>query len=79
MRTEHLPAVMETGCFEQHAIYRLLSDSDPEGITYCIQYQCPDLATLENYRREFGPALMAQTELHFGGKYVAFRSVLEAI
>jgi len=78
MKEIHLPAVMSTGCFLDHKMYRLFVD-ESDGITYVVQYYCTDLPTLENYQTEFGQALRYETERMFGGKYVAFRTVMELV
>ena len=78
MKEVHLPAVMGTGCFLDHKMYRLFVD-ESDGITYVVQYYCTDLGTLENYQSEYGPALRHETERIFGGKYVAFRTVMELV
>ena len=48
MQTTHIPDVMATGMFLNHRICRLLSN-DNDGLTYAIQYECTDLATLQRY------------------------------
>lgn len=78
MKEVHLPAVMGTGCFLDHRFYKLYVD-DSDGISYVIQYYCTDMSTLEQYQTDFGPALRNDTERMFGGKYIAFRTVMEQI
>ena len=80
MKSEHIPEVMSTGCFSDFKILRLLGqESDDEGINYAIQYTTNSVETLEHYRAEYGPALMAKTLAKYGDKVLAYRSVLELI
>ncbi len=80
MKLEHVPEVLETGCFLDYKILKLLNnDSDDEGVNYAIQYTCENLETLERYRRDFGPALMEKTFKRYGNTVLAYRSVLEII
>lgn len=80
MKEVHIPEVMATGCFHDYKIMRLLqNDPDDEGVNYAIQYTCSDIATLEAYRRDFGPALMQKTAEKYGDSVLAYRSVLEII
>ncbi len=78
MKEIHLPAVMGTGCFLDHKMYRLFVD-ETDGITYVIQYSCFDMKALENYQNEFGPELRHQTHRIFGDKQVSFRTVMELV
>lgn len=79
MRTEHIPEVLATGCFVSARMARVCVDEEMGGITYSIQYECDSLETLQRYQQEQAPALMAQTEKKFGGKYVAFRTHMEVV
>src|SRR5262245_60513362 len=78
MKTTHLSEVMATGLFLDGRICRVLAD-DEGGITYAIQYTCADMATYERYKEEHAPRLQAGTEKRFGGRYVAFRTLLEVV
>ncbi len=78
MRETHMPDVLATGCFIKSQLCRLLNEED-DGITYAAQYYCISLEQLEAYQQHFAPALRADMDQHFGGKYVAFRTVLEVV
>ncbi len=80
MKETHLPEVMETGCFLDHKVLKLLSnDTDDTGVNYAIQYTCESHEILEKYRNEFGPELQAKTLEKFGNNVLAYRSVLELV
>jgi hypothetical protein len=80
MRTEHIPEVMETGCFLEYKILKLFNpEQDDEGINYAIQYTSESIEKLEHYRKTFGPGLQAKTLSKYGDKVLAYRSVLEVI
>ncbi|MFM9056471.1 MAG: DUF4286 family protein [Bacteroidota bacterium] len=74
----HIPDVMRTGMFLDYRLCRVLAE-EQGGLTYAVQYTCSDMATYERYRDEFAPALQAETMKHFGGKFVAFRTLLEVV
>ena len=78
MREEHLPAVMRTGKFEDFRICRLLHQEE-DGVTYAVQYFCPDLASMYAYQQEDAPGLQAEHASRFSGKYVAFRTLMEIL
>jgi hypothetical protein len=37
------------------------------------------MAHYEKYQAEFAPALQAETQKYFGGKFVAFRTLMEKV
>ena len=78
MRHTHLPEVMATGHFLDARICRVLSDGD-SGATYAVQYTCLDMATYERYRDGHAERLKAESEKYYGGKAIAFRTLLEVV
>ena len=78
MRTTHMPEVLATGFFLKSQLCRLLNEEEG-GITYAAQYYCLSVEQLDAYQRLAAPALRADMEAHFSGKYVSFRTVLEVV
>jgi len=78
MRSTHIPEVMETGFFLKSQLCRLLNEEEG-GVTYATQYYCLSLEQLEEYQLLCAPALRADMEAHFAGKYVSFRTILEVV
>lgn len=78
MRNTHLPEVMATGHFLDARICRILSEGD-SGVTYAVQYTCASMAEYERYRNEHAERLKAESEKYYGGKALAFRTLLEVI
>ncbi len=78
MRETHIPDVLKTRLFVDHRICRLLVD-ESDGITYSIQYSCPDMATFERYQKEHALALQADHKERYQNRYVAFRSLMEVL
>ncbi len=78
MRDTHMPEVVGTGCFIKSQLLRLLDEEDG-GHTYAAQYYAVSQEQLEAYQQHFAPALRAEMEKRFGGKYAAFRTVLEVV
>ncbi len=80
MQETHIPDVMRTGMFLDHSFSKLLSRQDDEtGATYVIQYLCESMEKHEHYQTHFAPALQAETQKMFGGKFVAFRTLMEKV
>lgn len=78
MRAEHIPAVMNTGCFESHRVCKLMTEEE-DGVTYAIQYFCKDLPTYFRYQENYAPALQAETATRYKDRFVAFRTLLEIL
>ena len=52
MKEVHIPDVMNTGCFVESQILKVLYVED-EGQTYSIQYKFLEMADVEKYQKEF--------------------------
>jgi hypothetical protein len=80
MKQTHIPDVMRTGLIIEYTMSKLLTQQEDEtGTTYVIQYLFENMEKYETYKDEFAPALQADTNKHFGGKFVAFRSLMERV
>ncbi len=80
MLKQHIPDVMATNMFLDYKIMRIISRQEDEtGQTYAIQYRAENIESYNQYQKEFAPALQSETQKMFGGKFVAFRTLLEDI
>ena len=80
MQEVHIPEVMQTGCFTDCKILKLLTDAeDNEGVNYAIQYTADSLEVYQHYRDQFGPILQDKNKEKYGDTVLAYRSLLEVI
>lgn len=80
MKAEHIPAVLATGQFSGHTMSRIIEDEhNADGVTYAIQYIAHDINAYHHYQATFAPALQAETQAKYGGKYGAFRTCMEIV
>ncbi|TAH22487.1 MAG: DUF4286 family protein [Cytophagales bacterium] len=80
MREIHIPEVMQTGYFTHYKMFKLLTSAqDNTGTNYAIQYFCESMEKFNEYEKKHAPALRADVDKHFQGKYYTFRSILEEI
>lgn len=80
MKEEHIPEVMQSGCFAECKILKLLTEAeDNDGVNFAIQYTAPNMGTYQKYRDEFAPGLQAKTKAKYGDDVLAYRSLLEVI
>lgn len=79
MRDEHIPDVLATNLFVSSRFYKVLHDNDDGSTSYSIQYFANTLEDVSKYLEQFAPALIEKHKKKFGGKHVAFRTLLEEI
>ena len=78
MKEIHIPEVMNTGCFKEYKICRILAEEEG-GKAYSIQYFTPDMATYIKYQTEFAADLQKEHSAKYAGKFAAFRTILEVV
>jgi Domain of unknown function (DUF4286) len=79
MKTEHMQDLMNTGLFADCRLCRLLEQDEADGVTYAAQYYCDSLEQYNNYIDNYAEKMREKAFKLFGGKFVAFRSVMEII
>jgi hypothetical protein len=79
LKEEHIPDIIATGCFTDARILHLLETNDEEGITYAVQYHAPDRSCYDCYIEKFAEGMRKQAMDKWGGKFIAFRSLMEVV
>ena len=80
MQEKHIPDVLNTGLFEGHKLYKLLTrQNDESGTTYSVQYFLKDMESYRTYTQEFAPGLQKEYNERYEGRYASFRSLLEEV
>ena len=79
MKRVHVPAVMETGMFIEYKICRLLGVDEEDGITYAVQYLCPNMTTYQLYQKKHAYDLQKDHTERYEGKFVAFRTLMKVV
>lgn len=79
MRKEHMPELMGTGLFVDNRLCRLLEQDETDGVTYAAQYFCESMEQYNIYIDKFAEKIREKAFMLFGGKFVAFRTVMEII
>lgn len=79
MKTTHIPAVMQTGCFTTHYFVRLLEVDEEDGPTYAVQYHAADQADYDRYLALFAKNLREETLQNWGNQIIAFRSIMQYV
>jgi len=79
MKEDHIPRVMETGCFAEYKMYRILQEDETEGITYAVQYFTSQISSYFDYQKTYAPALQKETQDFFPDKTIVFKTLLKEI
>jgi len=77
MKEEHMPELMATGLFVESRLCRLLEQDETEGVTYVAQYFCDTIEYYNTYISEHAQKMRDKGFARFGGKFAAFRTVME--
>jgi hypothetical protein len=76
---EHIPVLMQTKCFTDYKVVRLLEVDDSEGPTYAVQYYAQSKADYDRYIEIYSSAMRRNSVEKWGERFVAFRSVMEVV
>ncbi len=79
IQEEHIPDIINTGCFTKATILHLLEVDDSEGPTYAVQYSAESKALYNRYIEKFAAAMRQKAMDKWGNKFISFRSVMQVI
>jgi hypothetical protein len=79
LKEEHVLDIMQTNCFSQYRIMKLLEIDDTEGPTYAIQYFAESKSLYNNYIEKFASEMRNRSFAKWGDKFIAFRSVMQIV
>jgi len=79
MKTEHMADLMNTGLFVDCRLCKLLGQDEADGITYSAQYFCANIEDYNAYIDNHAEQMREKGNKLFGGKFIAFRTVMEII
>jgi hypothetical protein len=79
MQSEHIPAILETKCFNGYKLVQVLELDDSDGPTYAVQYFADTMDDYKNYINAHAAEMRKQATDKWGDSFVAFRSLLREI
>ncbi|MCW3087685.1 MAG: hypothetical protein JWQ78_1071 [Sediminibacterium sp.] len=79
MQEEHIPEVMESGCFATVRFVRLLETDETEGPTYAVQFQADSRTEYDEYLAQYAPGLRKEAMEKWGNQFISFRSLMEVV
>lgn len=79
LKEEHIPDMINTGCFTHAVILHLLEEDDEEGITYAVQYHSENRSNYDRYIENFAEALRKKGTDRWGNRFISFRTVMQVV
>ena len=79
LKDEHIPDVINTGCFTHAVILRLMEVDETEGPTYAIQYHAESKGLYNNYIENHAAKMRQKGYDKWGDQFIAFRSVMQVV
>ena len=79
LKEEHIPGILNTGCFTRANILQLLETDDSEGPTYAIQFCAENKALYNRYIEKFSGIMLQKSLDKWSDRFVAFPSVMQDV
>lgn len=79
IKEEHIPDIINTGCFKHATVLQLLEIDDNEGPTYVVQYFAESKSLYNSYLEKHAAAMRQKAFAKWGDQFIAFRSVMQVI
>ncbi len=76
---EHIPEVMNTACFTEYRVLKLLDMDNDEGTTYTIQYSANYLNDYTRYLSVHADDLRKKSFEKWGDNFIAFRTLMQVV
>ena len=74
-----MPLVKKQSVIESFRLTKIRGNEDENGITYALQFICPDEGSYADFINNFDPKLQREQQNRFRGNFGSFRSILEII
>ena len=79
MESYYFPFVMEKELFFDYKIYRMLNETENDGLTYSVQFFSDSLEKVNTYLENFAPKIVEAHNLAFRHRHVSFMTILESV
>lgn len=75
----HSKDILNTECFTDFKILKLLETDEVEGPTYAVQYHAESKALYNRYIEKFSVEMRNAAFAKWGDKFLSFRSVMQIV
>ena len=79
LKDVHVNEILDTGCFTDFKIVKLLEIDEEEGPTYALQLYAESKAIYNQYVEKFAGNMRQQAFDKWGDKFISIRSVMQIV
>lgn len=79
LKEEHIPELVQTGCFTHAVILHLKEIDDEDGPTYAVQYHAESKHMYDHYIKEHAGIMREKAISKWGNKIISFRTLMEVV
>ena len=79
LKTVHIKEVMESNCFTEYKIVKLLDIDETDGPTFAVQFFTESKAFYNRYVETYASLMRKKAMDKWGDKFIAFRSVMKVV
>lgn len=79
LQEEHIPDVVNTGCFTHATVLRLIDIDETEGVTYAVQYHAKDKNDYNRYIEKHAEVMRKKGTDKWGNHFIAFRTLMQVV
>jgi hypothetical protein len=79
MEQNYFPFVMGSELFHDVKMFRLLNETENEGITYSVQFYADSLEKVNTYLEKYAAQIVNEHNQAFKYKHVSFMTILESV
>ena len=79
LKDVHVKEILDTGCFTDFKIVKLLEIDEQEGPTYALQLSADSKAIYNQYIEKFAAKMRQHAFNKWGDKFISIRSVMQIV
>jgi len=79
MLNEHFTEMINTGCFTQSQLLRVLETDEAEGPTYAAQYFAENKSDYNRYVSIYSEKIRKKYSEKWGDRFIAFRTLMQVV
>ena len=79
LKEEHIPEMINTGCFIKAVILQLLEIDESDGTTYALQYHAESKSLYNRYIEKFSQEMAQKSHRQWGDLLLTFPTVMQVV
>jgi hypothetical protein len=79
IKAVYFPFALDTGLFLDVKMYRLLNETENQGLTYSVQFFSDSLKKVNRYLENYASEIVERHNEAFKYKHVSFMTILESV